>query len=255
LENVWAFKDGHGFLLNPPSPFPSIIIYFNFMARGRHPTRIHISLPDEQTRAKYLVCWYGRDLHNDPHRFPGLTSSEMFGNNKPLEIDFGCGTGVLACGRARQFPEVNIIGIDRSQKPLFCAIRDAVTWGLENIRFIRGNFHEMLPLLRPESVSAAYYLFPNPHKDYHKERANARRRHFLQSVHATLAPGGRFYFATDSSVFFECMNGILENDLKYKTLDPETAGPDICSGYRRLWEERGKSVKSFVLEKEVRIIK
>jgi tRNA (guanine-N7-)-methyltransferase len=221
------------------------------MARGRHPTRIHISPPDEQTSAKYLVCWYGRDLHNEPQRFPGLTSPDMFGNNRPLEIDFGCGSGVLACGRARQFPKVNFIGIDRSQKPLFCAIRDAVTWGLENIRFIRGNFNEMLPLLRPQTVNTAYYLFPNPPRDYHKDRANARRRHFLQCVHAALVPGGRFFFATDSSEFFDCMNDILKNGLQYKTLDLESANPDISSGYRRLWEERGKSVKSFVFEKEL----
>jgi tRNA (guanine-N7-)-methyltransferase len=219
------------------------------MARGRHPTRIRIVPPDEQTRANYLCCWYGRDLHKEPHRFPGLTSPELFGNDRPLEIDFGCGTGVLACGRARRFSEVNVVGIDRSQKPLYCAVRDAALLRLENIRFVRGNFFDMLPLLRPETVLSAYYLFPNPPKDYLKERANARRKRFLQSVHAALVPGGRFFFATDSPEFFGCMNSILENDMRYKTLDFETAGADIFTGYRRLWKERGKSVKSFVFEK------
>jgi tRNA (guanine-N7-)-methyltransferase len=217
------------------------------MARGRHPTRIRIDPPGELAAAKYLLRWYGRDLHLGPQRFPGLTSPELFGNDRPLEIDFGCGTGVLACGRARQFPLVNFLGIDLSQKPLFCAIREAVKYNLENIRFIRGNFNMMLPLLRQNTVSAAYYLLPNPPQNYHLERANGRRRSFLQSVYNALVPGGRFFFATDSNEFFKCMNEILKNDLQYETVNLENAG--ISTGYWRLWEENGRSVKGLAVEK------
>lgn len=217
------------------------------MARGRHPTRIHIDPPDEQTAAKYLRRWCGRDLHCEPHRFPALTSPDLFGNDRPLEIDFGCGTGVLSCSRARQLPDVNFLGIDLSQKPLYCAIREAAASNLENIRFIRGNFNTMLPLLRPHTVSTAYYLHPNPPEDYGKERANARRRNFLQSLYDALAPGGRFFFATDSDAFFECMIYILKNDLHYQPLDIENT--DLGSGYWRHWEEHGRSVKSLVVEK------
>jgi tRNA (guanine-N7-)-methyltransferase len=221
------------------------------MARGRHPTRIHIDPPNEQTAAKYLRCWYGCDLHREPHRFPGLTSPELFGNNRPLEIDFGCGTGVLACRRARRFPDVNFLGIDLSRKPLYCAIREAVTFNLENINFIRGNFTLMLPLLRSQTVSAAFYLLPNPPRDYHQERANARRRCFLQSLFNALVPGGRFFFATDSNEFFRCIDDILKYDLQYETLCLENTGTDIMTRYWRLWEEQGKSVKSLVVEKRL----
>jgi tRNA (guanine-N7-)-methyltransferase len=219
------------------------------MARGRHPTRIRIAPPDEQTAGKYLRRWRGADLHDEPHCFPCLTSQELFGNDRPLEIDFGCGTGVLACSRAQLIPHVNFLGIDLSQKPIFCAVRDAVTLDLDNIRFILGNFNLMLPLLRPHTIAAAYYLFPNPPKDYHLERANARRRTFLQSIYTTLAPGGRFFFATDSPLFFGCMNDILTNDLQYKPLDIKITDSDISTRYRSVWEERGIGVKSLVLEK------
>jgi tRNA (guanine-N7-)-methyltransferase len=219
------------------------------MARGRHPTRIHVDPPDGQTAAKYLCRWYGRDLHREPHRFPALTSPDLFGNSRPLEIDFGCGTGVLACGRARRFPDVNFLGIDLSQKPLYCAIREAAASSLENIKFIRGNFTMMLPLLRPQTVTAAFYLLPNPPRDYHLERANARRRNFLQSLYNALVPGGRFFFATDSDAFFGCMSDILKHDLHFKTLDLEDT--DIRTRYWHLWEEHGRSVKSFVVKKRL----
>jgi tRNA (guanine-N7-)-methyltransferase len=219
------------------------------MARGRHPTRIRIDPPDEQTSAKYLFNWYGADLRREPQRFPGLTSPELFGNNRPLEIDFGCGNGVLACSRARQYPDINMLGIDQSQKPLYCAIRDCATSRLENIRFLRGDFNIMVPLLRPQTVSTAYYLFPNPPRNYHKERANAKRRHFLHNLHSALIPGGRIYFASDAPAFFECVHDIVKNDLHFKTLDLGIADCDLITRYRRMWEEQGRCVWSFVVEK------
>lgn len=221
------------------------------MARGRHPTRIRIDPPDEQTAAKYLYRWVGRDLRREPQRFPALTSPELFGNSRPLEIDFGCGTGILACSRAKQYSDHNMLGIDLSQKPLYCAIRDAAALRLENIKFLRGNFSIMFPLLRPHTVATAFYLFPNPPGDYHKERANARRRLFLHNIHGALIPGGRFYFATDAPLFFECMNDLINNDFHFKTLDSETAYDNIITRYRRMWEEQGRSVRSFAVEKEL----
>jgi tRNA (guanine-N7-)-methyltransferase len=220
------------------------------MARGRHPTRIHVDPPNAPTAAKYLHHWYSRDLHREPQRFPGLTSMELFGNNRPLEIDFGCGTGILACNRAKQYPEINMLGIDQSQKPLFCAIRDAAAFTLENIKFLRGDFTIMVPLLRPLTVSAAFYLFPNPPQDYHKERANVRRRNFLHNLHQALIPGGRMYFATDAPSFFECMHDIVKNDLHFNLLDSETPDGDIITRYRRIWEEQRRRVSSLVVEKE-----
>ena len=85
------------------------------MARGRHPARIHIEPPDEAVAARYLLCWHGRDLHREPDRFPAMTSPQLFDNNRPLEIDFGCGTGSLMCSRAVMFPDVNFLGIHRKR--------------------------------------------------------------------------------------------------------------------------------------------
>jgi tRNA (guanine-N7-)-methyltransferase len=219
------------------------------MARGRHPTRIHIDPPDEQTAAKYFRQWSGGDLYRDPHVFPRLTSPSLFGNSQPLEIDVGCGTGVLVCDRALKFPETNFLGIDQSCKPLYCAVREAATRLLENIRFIRGDINFMLPLLQPRTVNTAYYLLPNPPRDYHIARANERRRVFLHSIYNALAIGGRFYFATDSNVLFEYTGAILKSELGYEVRDIEIAATGISTQYLRRWHERGRSVKSCMVVK------
>jgi tRNA (guanine-N7-)-methyltransferase len=218
------------------------------MARGRHPTRIHIDPPSAEVSAKYLCYWYGRDLHNASHNFPPLTSIGIFGNDRPLEIDFGCGTGALVCERARQNPKINMIGIDLSQKPLFCAVYEAAESGLENIKFIRGDFAIMLPLLLPGSISAAYYLFPNPPRDYLRDRANERRRCFLQSIYSALIRGGRFYFATDANEFFKCVRDIARLELLFEPHGIENT--DLATHYRQIWERHGRAVQSFMVEKK-----
>jgi tRNA (guanine-N7-)-methyltransferase len=219
------------------------------MARGRHPARIQIDPPDEQTAAKYFHSWYGGHLFREPHRFPTLTSQDLFGDNKPLEIDFGCGHGLLACNRASQDPDSNLLGIDASLKPLYCAIRDAVELRLDNIKFIHADYNVMLPLLRPGTVSTAYYLFPNPPENYYMERANAKRRLFLQSIYDALIPGGRFYFATDDVQYFKCIHFILRNGLQYKMFESEDLDSGISTCYRQRWDEQGRPLRSIVVEK------
>ena len=220
------------------------------MARGRHPTRIHIDPPDAQTAAKYLHCWNGRDLRHELQRFPALTSPEMFGNDQPLEIDFGCGNGILACGRAKQYSGINVLGIDMSHKPIYCAVHAAAALKIDNVKFLRGDFHAMLPLLRPRTINAAFYLFPNPPQDYHRERANATRRLFFQNLDSALIPGGRIYFATDAPSFFKCVYDIIENELHFKTIDTENDDTDMLTRYRQLWKEQGRTVWSLVVQKK-----
>jgi len=219
------------------------------MARGRHPTRIRIDPPDAQNTAKYYYRWHGVDLFHELHRFPSLTSKDLFGNSHPLEIDFGCGQGILACSRARQYSGSNILGIEKSQKPLYCSIRDAAELKLDNIKFLHGDFNMMLPLLRPGTVSKAFYLFPNPPEDYYVDRANAKRRLFLQSIYDALAPGGCFYFTTDALPFFQCINNILTKSLKYRIFESDAIDSDILTCYRQRWEQQGRSFKSIVVEK------
>jgi tRNA (guanine-N7-)-methyltransferase len=219
------------------------------MARGRHPTRLHIDKPDPAVLKKYLRYWYGGDVIREPERFPGLTSPELFGNNNPLEIDFGCGTGVHVCNMAAKNPGLNLLGIDVSQKPIFCGIHDAHARSIDNVKFVRSNFNALLPLLKPETVTTAYYLFPNPPRDYFHLRPNEARKRFLEKIYMSLVSGGRFIFVTDCEPYFECLLKIATAELQYITSPVDIECEGISTWYRSIWEARGMSLMGFVINK------
>lgn len=219
------------------------------MARGRHPARIHMPPPPEHIAARFLYDWPGRVLYTGLHTCPRLTSQEIFGNTHLLEIDFGCGLGSLACKRAEQYPSRNMIGIDKSYKSIYCAVHEASKQRQRNIKFIRGDFSVMLPLLEPDSICRAYYLFPAPPRDYYQNRVNERRLAFLAGIHTALIPSGQFFFATDVTSFFDCMIKTIREDLGYTVVSTELADSDLDTRYRQLWQDQNRLIHCCIVKK------
>src|SRR5437773_10446225 len=93
--------------------------------------------PDEQTACKYLFDWHGSELFNAWERFPRLDSAHLFGNERPLELEIGCGTGDFLCSLAVQEPAANFVGLDISLKSLFAAVERARLLSLDNIRVMK----------------------------------------------------------------------------------------------------------------------
>lgn len=88
------------------------------------------------------------DLAADPKIFPvlysqryeyyeaiGLRAMAHLGETHDV-LDFGCGLGILTTFYARSFPDVNLVGIDRSAASIAIAQQKAKDLGLRNLRFI-----------------------------------------------------------------------------------------------------------------------
>jgi precorrin-6B methylase 2 len=57
-------------------------------------------------------------------------------------LDIGCDNGVATCFYASQFPDAEVIGIDRCAEGIACAKHLARVLGLENVTFIHGDASE-----------------------------------------------------------------------------------------------------------------
>lgn len=54
-------------------------------------------------------------------------------------IELGCGPGFYSCGLAARFPQISVLGLDRSRQQLDCAKRKARRMRLDNCGFDRDN--------------------------------------------------------------------------------------------------------------------
>lgn len=208
--------------------------------------------PPPEIAAKYLLFWAQGDLYTDPTRFPHLTSADIFGNDHPLELEVGCGTGEWLCAMAAANPDTNFIGVDNWTKVVYEAVKNAAETGVDNLKFIRAPFQFTHSRLAPESLHAVYMHYPDPNvrgRDGHK----LFNQPFLDVIYPALIPGGRLHVVSDHTEFFEEMLTIVETDPRWQKThtDRHLIGyePAVKSRYQKLWEKHDVPPLRFEVKK------
>jgi tRNA (guanine-N7-)-methyltransferase len=223
------------------------------VSRGRHPRRIKSAPPDEATAKKYLFVWQPKDLYHHRESYPIINSQNFFANDRPLELEVGCGVGEFLCDLALSKPLINFIGIELSFKSIYKAVEIAADLGLDNIRFIRADVRLTYPLWPSASLQTIYLHFPDPcyKKKYRKNRI--LNEAFLDLVYRTLQPGGQFSVMTDQEPFFMDMLALVEADNRFEKLHDERFligfEEGLKSRYQKIWESRGLTTRRFLLQK------
>jgi len=223
------------------------------MPRGRYPARRRSRVPAASLQSEYLIRWYGGELHTHPERFPRLISPDLFGNQQPLELEVGCGTGEFLCGLAARTPQVNYVGVDTSLKSLYRAVEQAAEYALTNVRFIKANIKLLYPLLLPDSLPAVYLHYPVPEMTSKERRRGVISQAFLDQVQRALVPTGRLSIMTDEVRLFAELLELARADRRFAIV-PEgqfrlQLDEELKSHHQRFWEARGRPPMRFEIEK------
>lgn len=221
------------------------------MARGRYLGRIELRklLPEQAER--YLLEWHPRRLALEPGSFPRLTSQALFGNQLPLEVEIGAGTGEFALSLAAADPAANVLAIEISNRSAHWAAWLAAEAGLPNLKVLRADFKLLGPMLPPAGWHRAYLHFPDPQ---HKP-ADAKRiifnQAFLDAMARTLEPGGQLSVVSDAPAFFMQMLELAEGDARFAKAHPERYlegyEPSVKSRFQLIWERKRRTPRQFVL--------
>ena len=134
----------------------------------------------------------------DPHT-GGQAGEASFRSSAPLVLDLGCGNGVFLAGLAAGRPEWNVLGVEKKEYRVRQARRRA--GDLSNVRVAQGEVIDVLAALPEGSVARVYLLFSDP---WPKRRHAVRRLvqpEFVALLAARLAPGGKFFHASDSAAY------------------------------------------------------
>jgi tRNA (guanine-N7-)-methyltransferase len=164
------------------------------------------------------------------HHFP----SHLGIDKKPEFADIGCGFGGLLISLAPLFPQTFMLGLEiRVQVSQYvldriAALRVKAATGPEskhyhNISVVRANAMKFLPNYFTKcSLSAMFFLFPDPHFKSRKHKARIISPTLLAEYAYVLRPGGIIYTITDVKDLYDWMKSHLEEFPLFEPIDEET---------------------------------
>ncbi len=208
--------------------------------------------PSPEAMERYVRLWVQEEVHFHPERFPRLTGPGLFGEDAPLELEVGCGTGEYLCALAEERPGSRFVGVDPVTKVLFFAARLAEERRLANLRLVRASMHVLYPLLVPDSLAAIYVHFPDPFVRSRGEHKVLNAR-FFQAAQQALLPGGTLSVVSDKPELFAEALALVERQpgLAKTHAERHLVGfePRLKSRYQKKWERYALPALRFEVRK------
>ena len=171
----------------------------------------------------------------------------VYGEDKPLHIEIGCGKGGFVSETARRNPDVNYIAFEKNYDVLVLAMEKVAEMGLSNVKFVPGDASVLSELETKTKVQRIYINFCDPWpKTGHKKRRLTHER-FLSIYKELIEDGGGIHFKTDNRGLFEfSLNSFADFGLKLKniTLDLHNSGfeGNVMTEYEKLFSEKGQPI-------------
>jgi tRNA (guanine-N7-)-methyltransferase len=131
---------------------------------------------------------------------------------KPVELDCGFGRAEFILERARQCPDVELIGIELRRYLIEKARERIAEAGLSNVHVYLANVKEHLAVLfEPGMLHKVYVHFPDP---WTRRRKHHKRRmvdaELVETLHPLLVPGGEVHLMTDKREVAHEMRSLFE---------------------------------------------
>ena len=182
--------------------------------------------------------------------------SEVFGNDRPIWLELGCGKGGFASQAVVHWKDVNFVAIDIKNEMLVLAKRKIEAALQENdmtadqVRVMIFNISHMEEAFGPEdSIGRIFINFCNPWpKGKHKKRRLTHPRQLRQYLPFLK---GELWFKTDDDELFEETLEYLDEcgfTVTYLTRDLHGSGftENLETEHERMFAEEGKLIKFLI---------
>lgn len=164
--------------------------------------------------------------------------------DRPAELDLGCGTGSFTIALAARYPERHFFCADVMLGRLRKVVRRRNNAGVANLEVLRVEARHLLGIMFPDAtLDRIHLLCPDP---WPKNRHRGHRLlccDFTTQLHRVLKPGGVFHFSSDDENYCDAVNRVMESSGLFE-LDMtgiEDVG-NIRSDFENRWIAEGKTV-------------
>ena len=168
---------------------------------------------------------------------------EVFGNERRIEVDIGCGKGGFLLCSAQLYPESNFLGVDRLLRRLRKVDKRIQRLGLQNVRLLRVEASYLVGYLVPRvSISAYHIYFPDPWPKRRHQQRRLMSGSFLSVLHRTLHDGGVINCATDHEEYFQWIQEEFARTANFIETKPEILREESRTDFEREFLAVGKPV-------------
>ena len=168
---------------------------------------------------------------------------DEFKNDNPIVLELGCGKGEYTLSLAKEFPNINVIGIDIKGARLWRGAKTALETGLENVRFLRIQIELLPQVFDTSEISEIWITFPDPQIKYKRQKHRLVNLKFLNMYKALLKEDGLIHLKTDSEFLHGYTLGLLqglEKEIVYSNHDIYRleGSPEIVTSVQTFYEKQ-----------------
>jgi tRNA (guanine-N7-)-methyltransferase len=180
----------------------------------------------------------------------------VFGDDRPVEVEVGPGTGTFIVSAARRWPHTNFFGIEYSRGRAARLNVALEADGIRNARVLAADAACLVSTVIPAQSVAAYHIyFPDP---WWKRRHHRRRLFtpaFALALTRTLLPHGRIHIATDVDETFQLALRTLLSCSEL-TLDSQVNSPrSTTTVFERKGIARGATIREATFVKQPTLVR
>ena len=171
-----------------------------------------------------------------------VTARVLFGDERPLHLEIGFGSGEHLAHRADLLPDHGLIGAEPFINGVATMLGHLRDHGLANVRLHMGDALEVLRRVPDGALTMIYLLHPDP---WPKARHSKRRMVNdgpIDLIAAKLKAGGEFRLATDHPVYLEWALMVMQRHRHQFEWLVETPGDWL--GYPGGWPETRYAAKA-----------
>ena len=147
-------------------------------------------------------------LHLQDHPLKGRWGADVFGNDKPIVLELGCGKGDYTVALAERFSDMNFIGVDIKGARLWRGAKYVTENKIPNAAFLRTRVEFLEAFFAPGEVAEIWLTFSDPQLKSPSSRLSSPE--FLRRYRRFLAPGGTVHLKTDSRFLHEYTKAVIK---------------------------------------------
>lgn len=188
--------------------------------------------------------------------FPGWGSSQLFGNQHDVKVEYCSGNGSWIANRAEKDKAVNWLAIEMKFKRVRKIWSKVKNHQLDNLIVLCGEGNLATQLYFPDdSISEIFINFPDPWPKKRHWKNRIMQIPFLKNVHRVLKPGGVITFVTDDAPYSEWTLDLFSKCPEYEPVFPAphyvTEYADYGNSYfEDLWRSQEKEIRYHQFRKQ-----